>query len=65
MVIEELDGLGERDRQLIDRRSLVVASAGALVLGFVGPLAAAAQSATPEGEAEADPTPRRSGPDCG
>ena len=40
---------GERDGQLIDRRSLVAASAGALVLGFVGPLAAAAQSTTPEG----------------
>src|SRR5215216_2420596 len=33
-----------------------MASAGALVLGFVGPLAAAAQSTTPEGEAEADLT---------
>ena len=31
----------------IDRRGLVAASAGALVLGFAGPLAAAAQSATP------------------
>ena len=56
MVIEEIDGVGERDGQLIDRRSLVMASAGALVLGFVGPLAAAAQSTTPEGEAEADLT---------
>jgi iron(III) transport system substrate-binding protein len=56
VVIEEIDGVGERDGQLIDRRSLVVASAGALVLGFVGPLAAAAQSTTPEREAEADPT---------
>ena len=61
MVIEEIDGVGERDGQLIDRRSLVVASAGALVLGFVGPLAAAAQSTTPEGEAEADPTADEAG----
>jgi iron(III) transport system substrate-binding protein len=61
VVIEEIDGVGERDGQLIDRRSLVVASAGALVLGFVGPLAAAAQSTTPEGEAEADPTADEAG----
>jgi iron(III) transport system substrate-binding protein len=59
--IEEIDGVGERDGQLIDRRSLVMASAGALVLGFVGPLAAAAQSTTPEGEAEADPTADEAG----
>ncbi len=55
MVIEELQGLGDRDRQLIDRRGLVTASAGALLLGLVSPLATAAQSATPEAEAEADP----------
>ena len=61
MVIEEIDGVGERDGQLIDRRSLVMASAGALVLGFVGPLSAAAQSTTPEGEAEADPTADEAG----
>jgi iron(III) transport system substrate-binding protein len=61
VVIEEIDGVGERDGQLIDRRSLVMASAGALVLGFVGPLAAAAQSTTPEGEAEADPTADEAG----
>src|SRR5918994_322012 len=41
---------------LIDRRGLVTASAGALLLGFVSPLATAAQSGTPEAEAEADPT---------
>jgi iron(III) transport system substrate-binding protein len=61
VVIEEIDGVGERDGQLIDRRSLVMASAGALVLGFVGPPAAAAQSTTPEGEAEADPTADEAG----
>jgi iron(III) transport system substrate-binding protein len=55
VVIEELQGLGDRDRQLIDRRGLVTASAGALLLGLVSPLATAAQSATPEAEAEADP----------
>ena len=55
MVIEETSGLGDRDKQLIDRRGLVVASAGALVLGIVTPLATAAQSATPAAEAEADP----------
>ena len=60
-MIEEIDGVGERDGQLIDRRGLVVASAGALVLGFVGPLVAAAQSTTPEGEAEADPTADEAG----
>jgi iron(III) transport system substrate-binding protein len=53
--IEELDGVGDRDMHRIDRRGLVVASAGALVLSIAGPLAAAAQSATPEAEAEADP----------
>jgi iron(III) transport system substrate-binding protein len=55
VVIEELGSLGERDKELIDRRGLVAASAGALLLGFVSPLAAAAQSATPGAEAEADP----------
>ena len=56
MVIEEFDGLGETDKRLIDRRELVAASAGGLVLGLVSPLITAAQSATPETEAEADPT---------
>jgi iron(III) transport system substrate-binding protein len=55
VVIEELGSLGERDKELIDRRGLVAASAGALLLGFVSPLAAAAQPATPGAEAEADP----------
>jgi iron(III) transport system substrate-binding protein len=54
--IEGLDGLGDRDRHLIDRRSLVAGSAGALVLGLVSPLATDAQFATPDAEAEADPT---------
>jgi iron(III) transport system substrate-binding protein len=55
VVIEEIDSLGVRDKQLIDRRELVAASAGALLLGFVSPLATAAQSATPGVEPEADP----------
>ena len=55
MVIEELAGLGERDKQQIDRRGLVAASAGAVLLGFVSTLTTAAQSATPATEAEADP----------
>ena len=56
MEIEKVRGLGEHDKQRIDRRSLVVASAGALLAGFVNPLNTAAQSATPDAEAEADPT---------
>ena len=56
MVIEELHGLEDPSKQRIDRRELVAASAGALVLGFISPLATAAQSATPAAEAEADPT---------
>jgi iron(III) transport system substrate-binding protein len=55
VVIEELDSFEGHDKQLIDRRGLVAASAGALVLGLVSPLATAAQSATPTAEAEADP----------
>ncbi len=55
MVIEELASLRERDKKLIGRRGLVAASAGAVLLGSVSPLATAAQSATPEAEAEADP----------
>ena len=56
MAIEKVHGLGEYDKQRIDRRSLVVASAGALLAGFVNPLNTAAQSATPDAKAEADPT---------
>ena len=56
MAIEKVHGLGEHDKQRIDRRSLVVASAGALLAGFVNPLNTAAQSATPDAKAEADPT---------
>jgi iron(III) transport system substrate-binding protein len=55
VLIEELEDFADRDGRWIDRRSLVVASAGALVLAFAGPLATAAQSATPEAEAEGDP----------
>jgi iron(III) transport system substrate-binding protein len=53
--IEESAGLREREKKLIDRRGLVAASAGAVLLGFASTLATAAQSATPEAEAEADP----------
>jgi iron(III) transport system substrate-binding protein len=56
VAIEQVHGLGEHDKQRIDRRSLVVASAGALLVGFVNPLNTAAQSATPDAVAEADPT---------
>ena len=56
MAIEEIAGLRERKKHLIDRRGLVAASAAALLLGFVNPLATAAQSGTPEAEEEADPT---------
>jgi iron(III) transport system substrate-binding protein len=56
VAIEELAGLRERNKHLIDRRGLVAASAGALLLGFANPLATAAQSGTPEAEEEADPT---------
>ena len=55
MRIEELDGFEDHDKHRIDRRGLVAASAGALVLSIAGPLAATAQSATPEADAEADP----------
>ena len=55
VLIEELDGSGDRDKLRIDRRGLIAASAGALVLGLAGPHSTAAQSATPEAEAEADP----------
>ena len=55
MVIEELRGLEDPDKQRIGRRELVAVSAGAL-LSLVTPLATAAQSATPAAEAEADPT---------
>jgi iron(III) transport system substrate-binding protein len=55
VVIEELRGLEDPDKQRIGRRELVAVSAGAL-LSLVTPLATAAQSATPAAEAEADPT---------
>jgi iron(III) transport system substrate-binding protein len=54
VVIEELRGLEDPDKQRIGRRELVAVSAGAL-LSLVTPLATAAQSATPAAEAEADP----------
>src|SRR5215216_5177886 len=56
VLIEELEDFADRDGRRIDRRGVVAAAAGALVLGLAAPLAAAAQSATPEAEAEADPT---------
>jgi iron(III) transport system substrate-binding protein len=56
VAIEELAGLRKRNTHLIDRRGLVAASAGALLLGFVNLLTTAAQSGTPEAEEEADPT---------
>jgi iron(III) transport system substrate-binding protein len=59
VAIEEIAGLRERKKHLIDRRGLVAASAGALLLEFVNPLATAAQSGTPEAEEEADPTADR------
>ncbi len=39
----------------IGRRELVLASAGMMAVGFIGPMSAMAQSATPGAEAEADP----------
>jgi len=56
VLIEEQEDFADRDGRRIDRRGVVAAAAGALVLGLAAPLAAAARSATPEAEAEADPT---------
>jgi iron(III) transport system substrate-binding protein len=53
--IEELDRLADCGKQRIDRRDLIAASASALIAGIATPLSAAAQSATPEPAAEADP----------
>ena len=55
MLIEEIDIFTGSDGGRINRRGLVAASTGALVLALAGPLTAAAQSGTPEAEAEADP----------
>jgi iron(III) transport system substrate-binding protein len=55
VAIEDLPGLGDRAKQLIDRRRVVTASAGGLLLAFVSPLATSAQPATPAAAAEADP----------
>ena len=55
MLIEEFDGSGDCEIRRIDRRGLVAASAGALLLGVPGPLTTAAQSATPRLRRKADP----------
>ena len=57
MLIEELEDFADRGSGRFDRRGLVAASTGALVLAFTSPFVAAAQSATPEAEADpvADP----------
>ena len=55
VLIEDLEEFAGRNGRRIDRRALVVAAAGGLVLGFAGPIAVAAQSSTPEAEAEGDP----------
>ncbi len=61
---EEFEDFAYRNGRRIDRRGLVAASAGALVMGFAGRLSTAAQSGTPEAEAdpvadpEADPEAR-------
>jgi iron(III) transport system substrate-binding protein len=57
VLIEELEDFADRTSGRIDRRGLVAASTGALVLAFTDPLTAAAQSASPEVEADpvADP----------
>jgi iron(III) transport system substrate-binding protein len=54
VLIEEIDILTGSDGGRINRRGLVAASTGALVLALTGPLTAAAQSGTPEAEAKAD-----------
>jgi iron(III) transport system substrate-binding protein len=55
VLIEELGNFAGRMGRRVDRRGLVAASTGALVLALAGPLTAAAQSGTPEAEPEADP----------
>ena len=57
MLNEELGVFVDRDGRRFGRRRLVVASAGALVLGHAGPRTIAAQSATPDPVADpvADP----------
>ena len=55
MLIEELGVCGDLEGRRIGRRRLVQSAASALVLGIAGPLGTAAQSPTPEAEAEADP----------
>src|SRR5215208_5017626 len=54
--MEELEDFADRNGRRIDRRGLVAGSASALVLRFIDPIATVAQSATPEAEAEGDPT---------
>jgi iron(III) transport system substrate-binding protein len=55
VLIEEFEVFADRNGGRINRRHLVTASTGALVLVLAGPLSTAAQSGTPEAEAEADP----------
>jgi iron(III) transport system substrate-binding protein len=55
VLIEEFEVFADRNGGRINRRRLVTASTGALVLVLAGPLSTAAQSGTPEAEAEADP----------
>ena len=56
MLIEDFEGFTGGNERRIDRRGLVAAAAGTIIMGFAGPLVAAAQSSTPEAEEEADPT---------
>jgi iron(III) transport system substrate-binding protein len=55
VLIEQLEDFAARHGGRINRRSLVAASTGALLLALASPLTTAAQSGTPEAEAEADP----------
>jgi iron(III) transport system substrate-binding protein len=55
VLIEQLEAFADRNGGRINRRGLVAASTGALLLALASPLSTAAQSGTPEAEAEADP----------
>ena len=56
MLTKEFEEFACRNERRFDRRDLVAATAGALIMGLAGTLPTAAQSSTPEAEAEADPT---------
>jgi iron(III) transport system substrate-binding protein len=56
VLTKEFEEFACRNERRFDRRDLVAATAGALIMGFAGTLPTAAQSSTPEAEAEADPT---------